>query len=64
MLWSHEPKVNLQLAVDSTDDSAGPSLRLCLAAASTYRMVAYQGTPDSTTLPAVFGLSDFLGPAR
>jgi hypothetical protein len=53
---------NSSTPLTCSDDGAGPSLRLCQSSTSTYRMVAYQGTTDSTQIPAVFGDSAFLVP--
>jgi predicted small secreted protein len=53
---------NSSVPLTCSDDSAGPSLRLCQSSTSAYRMVAYQGSADSTQLPALFGDSTFLVP--
>ena len=44
------------------DEAGGHSLRLCQDVSSTYRMVAYRGSPDSTEPAGVFGASDLLVP--
>jgi hypothetical protein len=44
------------------DEAGGHSLRLCQDGSSTFRMVAYRGSPDSTDLAGVFGASDLLVP--
>ena len=44
------------------DEAGGYSLRLCHDVISTYRMVAYRGSPDSTDLAGAFGASDLLAP--
>jgi hypothetical protein len=49
-------------ALSCEDEAGGYSLRLCQDGDSTYRMVAYRGSPDSTDLAGVFGASDPLIP--
>jgi hypothetical protein len=45
------------------DEEGGVGLRLCQDDATTYRIVAYPGATDTTSAPAVFGLSALLLPA-
>ena len=44
------------------DEAGGNSLRLCQDVISTYRIVAYRGSLDSTEPAGVFGASDLLVP--